>query len=122
MSDLTRHASWAKHDIVITGDQEGFPRWENPYSSSKTGGKPDQLTITSLAPNGSIDFHVVMPNKWVLDWQMSISPDGDGTKVKRTGRITTIPWYMATMKLLYSMTALMDDKKLTQKMKADLEG
>jgi hypothetical protein len=24
MIDLTRHASWAKHDIVITGDQEGF--------------------------------------------------------------------------------------------------
>ena len=21
MSDLTRHASWAKHDIVITGEQ-----------------------------------------------------------------------------------------------------
>lgn len=53
---------------------------------------------------------------------MSISPDGDGTKVKRTGRITTIPWYMAPMKLLYSMTAPMDDKKSTQKMKADLEG
>ena len=53
---------------------------------------------------------------------MSISPDGDGTKVERTGRITTIPWYMAPMKLLYSMAAPMDDKKLTQKMKADLEG
>jgi hypothetical protein len=95
---------------------------ENTYSSSKAGGKPDRLTITSLTPNESIDFHVVMPNKWELDWQMSISPDGDVTKVERTGRITTIPWYMAPMKLLGSMAATMDDKKLTQKMKADLDG
>tara|TARA_B100000809_G_scaffold238087_1_gene258538 strand:- start:15 stop:215 length:201 start_codon:yes stop_codon:yes gene_type:complete len=64
----------------------------------------------------------VRPNKWELDWQMSISPDGDVTKVERTVRITTIPWYMAPIKLLYSMAAAMDDKKLTQKMKADLEG
>jgi len=122
MSDLTRHASWAKHDTVITGDQKGSPAVGNTYSSSKTGGKPDRLTITSLTPNESIDFHVVMPNKWELDWQMSISPDGDVTKIERTGRITTIPWYMAPMKLLDSMAAPMDDKKLTQKMKADLDG
>ena len=122
MSDLTRHASWAKHDIVITGDQEGSPAVGNTYSSSKAGGKPDRLTITSLTPNESIDFHVIIPNKWELDWQMSISPDGDVTKVERTGRIPTIPWYMAPMKLLDSMAAPMDDKKLTQKMKADLEG
>ena len=122
MSDLTRHASWAKHDIVITGDEEGSPAVGNTYSSSKAGGKPDRLTITSLTPNESINFHVVMPNKWELDWQMSVAPDGDGTKVERTGRITTIPWYMAPMKLLYSMAAPMDDKKSTQNMKADLEG
>ena len=82
---------------------------ENTYSSSKAGGKPDRLTITSLTPNESIDFHVVMPNKWELDWQMSISPNGDGTKVKRTGRITTIPWYMA------SMAATMDGKKISRR-------
>ena len=29
----------------------------NIYSSSKAGGKPDRLTITSLTPNESIDFH-----------------------------------------------------------------
>jgi uncharacterized protein YndB with AHSA1/START domain len=57
MSDLTRHASWAKHDIVITGDEEGSPAVGNTYSSSKAGGKPDRLTITSLTPNESIDFH-----------------------------------------------------------------
>ena len=62
MSDLTRHASWAKHDIVITGDQEGSPAVGNTYSSSKAGGKPYRLTITSLTPNKSIDFHVVMPS------------------------------------------------------------
>lgn len=100
----------------------GIPRCGNTYSSSKAGGKSDRFTITSLTPNESIDFHVAMPNKWELDWPMSISPDGDVTKAERTGRITTVPWYMARMKLLDSMAAPMDDKKLTQKMKADLEG
>ena len=35
MSDLTRHASWAKHDIVITGDQEGSPAVEIPIHLAK---------------------------------------------------------------------------------------
>ena len=121
MSDLTRHADWAVHNIVITGDQEGSTAVGNTYSSTKGGGKPNRVTITDVTPNNSIAFHVVMPNKWELDWQMSVSPDGDGTRVERKGKITSIPWYMSPMKLLYAMAAPMGEKKLAKKMKADLE-
>ena len=121
VSDISRHAQWAVHDIVITGDQEGPAAVGNTYSSTKAGGKPDRVTITSVTPNESIGFHVVMPNKWELDWQVSVSPDGDGTRVERKGKITSIPWFMSPMKLLYGMVAPMDEKKLAKKMKADLE-
>lgn len=121
VSDLTRHAAWAAHDIVITGDQEGPTAVGHTYSSAKGGGKPDRVTITSLTANESIGFHVVMPNKWELDWMVSVAPDGDGTVVERKGRITSIPVLMTPMKLLFGMVAPMDEKKLAKKMKADLE-
>ena len=120
--DLTRHANWAAHDITITADQEGLPAVGHSYSSAKAGGKPDRITVTSMTPNESLGFHVVMPNSWELDWQMSVKADGDGTRVERKGRITSIPWYMAPMKLMYNMVAPMDEKKMAKKMKADLEG
>ena len=119
--DLTRHSKWAAHDITITADQEGLPAVGHTYSSAKGGGKPDRITITSMTPNESLGFHVVMPNKWELDWQMSVTVVGDGTRVERKGRITTIAWYMAPMKLMYNMVAPMDERKMAKKMKADLE-
>ena len=119
--DLTRHASWAAHDIAITADQEGAPAVGNAYSSSKKGGTPDRNTITSMTPNQRLGFHVVMPNSWELDWQMTVSSDGDGTRVERKGQITSIPWYMTPMKLMFGVVASMDEKKMAKKMKADLE-
>ncbi|MCH8802315.1 MAG: SRPBCC family protein [Chloroflexi bacterium] len=119
--DLTRHANWAAHDITITADQEGTPAVGDTYSSVKGGGKPDRITVTSMTPNESLGFHVVMPNSWELDWQMSVTADGDGTRVERKGRVTTIPWYMAPMKLMFGMVASMDESKMAKKMKADLE-
>ena len=91
------------------------------YSSSKKGGNPDRVTITSLTPNERLGFHVVMPNKWELDWQMTVTPDGDGTRVERKGRITKIPWYMSPMKLVIAAVAPMDESKMAKKMKAELE-
>ena len=72
-------------------------------------------------PNERLGFHVVMPNKWELDWQISVSAAGDGTSVERKGRITSIPALMTPMKFLYALAAPMDEKKLAKKMKADLE-
>ncbi len=121
VSDLTRHAGWAAHSIDITSETEGPVAVGHMYSSGKSGGKRDQITITDLVPNERLGFHVVMPNKWELDWEISVSPDGDGTSVERKGRITSIPTLMTPMKLLYALAAPMDEKKLAKKMKADLE-
>jgi hypothetical protein len=60
-------------------------------SSGKSGGKRNRITITDFVPNERLGFHVVMPNKWELDWQISVSPAGDGTSVERKGRITIDP-------------------------------
>ena len=119
--DLTRHANWAAHDIVITADQEGLPAVGHTYSSAKGGGNPDRVTITSMTPNESLSFHVVMPNSWELDWQMSVTADGDGTRVERKGRVTKIPWFLSPMKVMFGMVAFMDESKMAKKMKADLE-
>ena len=121
VSDLTRHAGWAAHDININAETEGPVAVGHKYSSGKTGKKLDQITVTDYSPNERFGFHVVMPNKWELDWQISVAPDGDGTSVERKGRITSIPTLMAPMKLLYALAAPMDEKKLAKKMKADLE-
>jgi len=121
ISDLTRHASWAAADIAITADQEGPPAVGHTYSSGKEGGKQDRVTITSLTPNERFGFRVVMPNGWKLDWEMSVSPDGEGTKVERKGRITKIPWFMAPMKLLVAMATPGPEGKMAKNMKADLE-
>ncbi len=119
--DLTRHANWAAADIAITADQEGLPAVGHTYSSGKAGGKQDRVTITSMTPNQSLGFHVVMPNKWELDWQMSVTPDGDGTKVDRKGQITKIPWFLAPMKLLVAVATPGPEGKMAKNMKADLE-
>ena len=121
ISDLTRHANWAAADIMITADQEGPPAVGHTYSSGKEGGKPDRVTITSMTPNESLGFRVVMPNKWELDWMMSVKADGEGTRVERSGRITKIPWYMAPMKLLVAIATPGPEGKMAKSMKADLE-
>ena len=121
MCDLTRHAKWAKHDIVIEAGQEGPPAVGNTYTSSLKGKPPDQLTVTEMTPNERFVFHSVMPNKWELDHLMTASPQGDGTLVTRTGKVTKIPALMAPLKLLVAIVGPMDEKKLLGNMKADLE-
>ena len=119
--ELTRHANWAAADIEIKADQEGSPAVGHTFSSGKAGGKADRVTITSMTPNESIGFHVVMPNNWELDWRMSVTPDGDGTRVERKWRITKIPWYLAPMKLLVAAATPGPEGKMARKMKSDLE-
>ena len=121
VSDLTRHAGWAAHDINISAETDGAVAVGHIYSSGKSGKELDRVTVTEVVPNQRFGFHVVMPNKWELDWQISVSAAGDGTSVERKGRITSIPMLMAPMKLLYALAAPMDEKKLAKKMKADLE-
>jgi len=75
-----------------------------------------------LTPNESLDFHVVMPNGWELDWQMSVSGEGGGSRVRRNWKITKIPWFMAPMKLLIAAATPMPKGKMAKKVKAELEG
>ena len=122
MCDLTRHAKWAKHDIAIESGQEGPPAVGNTYTSSHKGGSPDRLTITEITLNERFGFHVVMANNWELQQEMTVSSQGGDTLVTRSGKITKIPALMAPLKLLGAIVGPMDDKKLLNNMKADLEG
>jgi len=40
------------------------------------------------------------PMEWELGWQMSVSGEGGGSRVRRNWKVTKIPWFMAPMKLL----------------------
>ena len=121
MCDLTRHAKWAKHDIAIESGQEGPPAVGNTYTSSHKGGTPDRLTISEMVPNERFGFHVVMPNSWELQHEMTALPQGEGTLVTRSGKITKIPALMAPLKLLVAIVGPMDEKKPLNNMKTDLE-
>ena len=122
MCDLTRHAKWAAHDISVQADQEGLPAVGHTYTSSHKGKTPDRITITEMTPNERFGFHVIMPNKWELQWDMRAAPQGEGTLVSRQGKITKMPAIMTPMKLLFPLIASPFDKKLLNNMKADLEG
>ena len=121
VSDLSRHAEWAAHEIYITAESEGPVEVGHIYSSGKSGDKLDKITVTEHTPNDRFGFHVVMPNGWELDWLIKVSAENGGTKVERKGRITKIPWFMAPMKLLVAVASPMPEGKMAKKMKADLE-
>lgn len=123
MCDLTRHAKWATHDITIEAGQEGPPAVGNTYTSSHQGKTPDQLTVTEMRPNERFAFHSVMkPNKFELDFAMTVSEQVEGTMVTRQGKITKIPAMMLPMKLIFGMVTSGPEKKFLNNMKADLEG
>lgn len=122
MCDLTRHAKWASHEIEIAAGQEGAPAVGSTYTSSHKGKAPDRLTITDMTPGQRLGFHSVMANNWELDFEMTVSPDGEGTLVSRSGKLTKVPIFLAPMKLLIAMAGPMGDKKLLNGMKSDLEG
>ena len=121
MCDLTRHAKWAHHNIVIEAGQEGPPAVGNTYTSSHKGGRPDRLTVTEMTPNERFIFHSVMPNNWELDFSMTASPQGEGTLVTREDKITKIPILMSPMKLLIGLVGPGFHKKMLGNMKTDLE-
>ena len=76
MCDLTRHATWAKHDIVIEAGQEGPPTVGNTYTSSEKGATPDQLRVTELVANELFKFHSHMSRGmgWDFDFTMTTRP------------------------------------------------
>ena len=108
--DLSRHAKWAAHDITIEAGQEGPPAVGNTYTSSHQGKTPDQLIITELRPNERFAFHSVMPNKFELDFTMTVSQQVEGSRVTRQGKVTKIPLLMTPLKLLVAMASAGPEK------------
>ena len=91
VSDLARHAGWAAHSIDISSEMDGPVAVGHKYSSNKIDGKRDWIIITDFVPNERVGFHVVMPNKWELDWQISVSHAGNGTSVEaRAGSLRSL--------------------------------
>ena len=121
MCDLTRHAKWAAHDIAIEASQEGPPAVGNTYTSSHQGKTPVQLTVTEMRPNERFTFHSIMPNKFELDFTMTVSQQVEGTMVTRGGKVTKIPLLMTPMKLLVALASRGPEKKFLNNMKSDLE-
>ena len=122
VSDLTRHAGWAAHDIVVTAETEWPVEVGHIYSSGKIGNKLDRISVTEYVPNNRFGFHVVMPNGWELDWLISVSADGQGAKVDRKGRIAKMPWYQTPFLLIVATIGPIFERRLAKKMKADIEG
>ena len=121
MSDLTRHGKWAAHDLEIKAVGNGPAQVGSQYSCTHKGKSADQVTITDMSPNERFGFHVTMPNKWELQWNMSATPEDGGTLVTRQGKITKMPLLMTPLKLLVAMVSAGFEKKLLNNMKADLE-
>ncbi len=123
MSDLTRHAKWAKHQIVIEGQQEGPPAVGNTYTSQEKSATPDKLTITELVPNELFRFHSRMDRGmgWEFDFTMTAKPDGEGTLVTRDAKVTKFPIFMLLMKLMIPLMSGGQHQNLLNNMKEDLE-
>jgi uncharacterized protein YndB with AHSA1/START domain len=122
MCDLPSHAKWAAHDIEIKPVKQGPAKVGSEYTSQhKKAKRPDRVTVTEMVADKRFGFHVIMPNKWEMDYAMTTSPQGGGTLVTRQGKMTKLPLMMAPMKLLVPILAGGGDKKFLSKMKADLE-
>ena len=122
VSDLSRHAEWAAHEIYITAESEGPVEVGHTYSSGKSGNKLDKITVTEHTPNDRFGFHVVMPNGWELDWLISLTAKGEGTEVDRKVKVTKMPLHMKPMLLAIAMVGPIFERKMAKKMKADIEG
>ena len=79
------------------------------------------MTVTEMRPNERFSFHSVMPNKFELEFTMTVSQQVEGAMVTRRGRVTKIPLLMTPMKLLVAMASAGPEKKFLSNMKADLE-
>ena len=122
MCDLTRHAKWAKHSIMIEAQQEGPPAVGNTYTSQEKNNTPDRLTITEMVPNELFRFHSRMDRGmgWEFDFTMTAKSDGEGTSVTRESKITKFPIFMLPMRLMIPLMPS-GEKQLLSNMKEDLE-
>ena len=111
----------AAHDLEINAVGDGPAQVGSQYTCTHKGKPADQVTITDISPNERFGFHVTMPNKWELQWNMTASQQAQGTIVTRQGKITKMPLLMTPMKLLVALAVPGPEKKFLNNMKTDLE-
>ena len=125
ISDLTRHAKWASHDIEIQPEGDDTGQVGNQYTSGHAGKNKDQVTVTEVAPNQRFSFHVVMPNKMEIDHTMTLTPQNEGTLVTHNIALVKLSWPMALFKplmlILIAMAGRGPQSKFLNSMKAELE-
>ena len=129
ISDLTRHAAWAAHNIEIKAVEEGEVKVGSEYQCSHQGSRVregDRVTVTELVPGSRFAFHARMPNRLELDHTMTISPQDGGTLVSHDAKLTKVPMPMALVKpmllMMIAVAAGGPEKKFLKNMKSELEG
>ena len=121
ISDLTRHAEWAKNDLKIEAVDDGPLEVGKSYTSSNQGKDPDQVTVTELVPGQRFGFRSVMANGLELTHTMTVSEESGGALVTRDSKCTAAPGLKVLFRPMIAMVAPMDAKKNLKSMKSVLE-
>ena len=122
ISDLTRHADWATHDLRIDAADDGPLEVGKRYTSSHKGKAPDQVTITELVPGQRFGFRSVMANGLEMSHTMTVSEESGGALVTRETKCTAAPGLKVLFRPMIAMLAPMDAKKNLKSMMSVLEG
>ena len=121
ISDLTRHADWAKDDLSIEAVDDAPLEVGKRYTSSNQGKAPDQVTVTELVPGQRFGFRSLMANGLELTHTMTVSEQAGGTMVTRDSKCTAAPGMKVLFRPLIALAAPMDAKKNLKSMKSVLE-
>ena len=124
ISDLTRHAAWAAHPITIEAVGEGSPQVGSTYKCTHKGRPGDMVTVTEMVPNQRFGFGSVMPNKAEFKFTMTVSPQGEGSLVTRSGKPAKLPGATKLILLAFPLIMIMvnsAENKFLRNMKEELE-
>ena len=121
ISDLTRHAEWATHDLKIEAVDDSPLEVGKRYTSSHQGKTPDQVTVTELVPGQRFGWNSVMANGLAMSHVVTVSEESGGALVTRVSKVSAAPGLKVIFRPLISLLAPMDTKKNVKAMKAALE-
>jgi hypothetical protein len=121
ISDLTRHAEGATHDVQIEPVDDRPLEVGKSYTSSHQGKPPDQVTVTELVPGQRFAFRSLMANGLELTHPMTVSEESGGALVTRDPKCTAAPGMKMLFRPLIALAAPMDAKKNLKSMKSLLE-
>jgi uncharacterized protein YndB with AHSA1/START domain len=121
ISDLTRHAEWATHDLKIEAVDDSPLGVGKSYTSSHQGKAPDQVTVTELVPGQRFGFRSLMTNGLELSHTITVTQESGGALVTRDPKCTAAPGLKVIFRPLIALAAPMDAKKNLKAMKSVLE-